>query len=159
MAIHRMDIAIIVIIMASTLFSLYRGFVKEVISFFTWIAALALARVFSPQLADALQPWIQTFAGRIALSSMLIFILVWFLGNAFSLLMNRFIADAGLGLLDRSIGTLFGFLRGCLAILLIVGVTNWLGWFSDTAWWKSSVILPYFLMLEDWTKMVVRDMY
>ena len=159
MIIHWVDIVIALTIGISMIISIYRGFVLEAISFVTWVFSLAIARIFASELSVLLTPWIQSSAGRMALASLLLFLMTWLVGGTIGMAMKRFVDGAGLDVIDRGMGTFFGFIRGCLMVLLVVGITNWLGFFDDITWWQDSLILPHFLVLEDWTKKIVQDMF
>ncbi|HAO87796.1 MAG TPA: colicin V production CvpA, partial [Gammaproteobacteria bacterium] len=53
-ALNQLDTAILIVIAISVAFGLWRGFVKEVLSLLSWIAALLAARVYSEPFAGLL---------------------------------------------------------------------------------------------------------
>ena len=52
------DWIILGVLVISTLTSIRRGFVKEVLSLLTWLAAVILARLFAVQFTVILEPYI-----------------------------------------------------------------------------------------------------
>jgi len=53
-ALNQIDTAILIVIAISAAFGLWRGFVKEILSLLSWIAALLVARVYSEPFAGLL---------------------------------------------------------------------------------------------------------
>ena len=61
---NGVDWVIIVVLTISTLFSLWRGFVREALSLLAWIAAFIVAHLFVDQLAAQLGGVIANMTGR-----------------------------------------------------------------------------------------------
>jgi len=57
---------------------------------------------------------------------------------------------AGLGPIDRMLGTVFGVLRGAIFVLVCLIVLPMIIGVEEQEWWQQSVLIPQFLMLEDW---------
>ena len=61
---------------------------------------------------------------------------------------------AGLSVLDRVLGTIFGFARGVIVILVAVYVIKQLIPPQDQQWLHQSVLMPHLNMLADWVQTV-----
>ncbi len=113
-----LDIIIILIIGISTFMSLVRGFTREVLSLASWVAAAYSALFIGPLLT----PIVSQYVTIIWLSTSLAFggiflatlIVCSILANKFS---NR-LQNSSVGALDRTLGVIFGGLRGGLIVSL-----------------------------------------
>lgn len=120
------DIAVLVIVLLSALLSFARGFVREILSVAAWIGA-AFAAIwafpYAKPFAAAFVP-MDVAAGAAAFVGVFIVALV-LLSLVFSRL-SRGVRTSALSAVDRSLGFLFGVVRGavlvCLAYLLVAWV-------------------------------------
>lgn len=143
------DIAIVVILAASVLIGLYRGFVREVLSLATLVLALFVAVRFS-DLPEVWLPDIETENFVLTgadLQAGLMFALLFISVLAVGRFVRNAIAAAmqgGLkGLFDRVLGAGFGAARGgviVLALVLLAGLTQLP--FADR--WRASALIPPF---------------
>ncbi len=113
-----LDIIVILIIAISTLMSLVRGFTREVLSLASWVIAAYAALFGGPLVVSFITQYIQVawLASTIAYGSVFVITLVMS-----SLLANRFansLQNSSIGALDRTLGVIFGALRGGLIISL-----------------------------------------
>ena len=60
----------------------------------------------------------------------------------------------GLSFLDRILGTVFGFARGVILILVMVFVMRQLAPPEDLQWLQESRLMPHLDMLAEWTRTV-----
>ena len=60
----------------------------------------------------------------------------------------------GLSVLDRLLGTVFGFARGVILILVAAYVVRQLVPPQDQQWLHQSVLMPHLNMLADWVQTV-----
>ena len=116
---NNLDYVILAIILISGLLALTRGFVSEVFSLIAWVGAYFAAIKLSP-LAE---PWVHTYIHNSGAAAVVAAFAVFFvtlvvlsvIGNQFSDL----IKDSPLTSVDRSLGFVFGILRGLLVICLV----------------------------------------
>ncbi len=113
------DAAVLIIIGLSTLFAFGRGFATVALSFGAWAGAL-LATVFGFQFAktygrDLIQP--PELADLLTLA--IIFFVTLFILKQVAEFVGGMVKDSPVGLLDRSLGALFGLLRGVVIISVI----------------------------------------
>lgn len=148
------DWIIIVVVAISALVSLKRGFFKEVLSLVTWIAAIFVAWSFGSSLSVYLTDYFETPSVRMIVSSSILFIATLLVGGLVNKIFATLVQATGLTGTDRVLGMVFGGLRGCLMVVLLVGLMSFAPLEEDAAW-KNSVLLPHFIMLADWSKQTV----
>ena len=112
------DLIIIVVLLLSALLAFARGFVKELLSIVGWVgAAIAAVRLFpyvNPYVAAAIDEPLLADAvtgGGIFVVTLL---LIWLTSSVIS----RRVQDSEIGALDRSLGFVFGLLRGAVVVSL-----------------------------------------
>lgn len=142
------DLVFIALIVISGLISLYRGFVREVFSLATWIIAVWAGIQYSSTVAVYLPEGITDVTLRLGLAFAGIFILVLILGGIAGVLANRVVRGSGLTGTDRSLGVVFGVLRGALIVAVLVFVAS-LTLFSQESWWQESAMVPHFERVVD----------
>ena len=139
------------VVIISALVSLKRGFFKEVLSLATWVAALFVAWSFGGSLAVQLTEYIETPSVRMVSACVLLFIATLLVGGLINRIFAELVHATGLTGTDRILGMVFGGLRGCLLVILVVGLMTVAPLENDVAW-KESLLLPHFLLLADWSR-------
>lgn len=135
------DWAVVIVIALSTLAAFFRGVVRELIAAIAWVLGLIGAVAFTPVLGTMLPaipgypavPYVIAFA-LIIIGSLLAGALVaWPLTKA--------VRAAGLGFVDRFLGSIFGLIRGIalmLAFVIVAGLTP----LPHASWWQHSALVP-----------------
>ncbi|MCH7817439.1 MAG: CvpA family protein [Proteobacteria bacterium] len=152
---NEVDTAIIVVTVLSSLFGLWRGLVKEVLSLLTWVAALVVARVYSEPLAGLMLNLIESSSLRYVTAFALIFILIMMLGTLINHFLSKVLTITGLKLLDRLLGTVFGLARGVIIVLVVMFITR--VFVSETEQWQQSLLIPDGLALIEWSRIFIGD--
>src|SRR5215472_15698381 len=117
------DIFIIVLIVISGLFAFARGFVREVLSLGTWIGASFAALYAFPYSRPIAEQWLQKGMVADAAAALSVFVVVLIALSIVSSAIARRVKDSSLSALDRTLGLLFGLVRGViLACLVYIGV-------------------------------------
>ena len=142
------------IVLVSALISLKRGFFKEVLSLLTWVAAVFVAWTFGGALATHFTDYFETPSVRIGVACGILFIATLMVGGLVNRIVSELVQATGLSGTDRVLGMAFGGLRGCVLVIVLVGLMTLAPLEQDNAW-KQSVLLPHFLMLADWSKETV----
>jgi len=137
----QVDTAILIVIAISSAFGLWRGFIKEVLSLVSWIAALVVARLYSEPVAGLLENMIESSSIRYVTAFSVLFVMVMLLGTLINHFLNKLLAVTGLKLLDRLMGALFGVARGVVIILATLFILR--VFVSETEWWQQSTLIPY----------------
>lgn len=151
---NHVDWLIIVVLTISTVLSLWRGFVREALSLLAWVAAFVVAHGFVDQLAVQLSGAIAHSTGRYIVAYAILFVSTLVLFNLVIYLASKLVEVAGLSLLDRVLGTVFGFARGVIIILVLAYVVQQLLPPEDQQWVQQSVLMPHLNMLADWVQAV-----
>jgi membrane protein required for colicin V production len=150
------DVLILLVLLASTIYGLLRGFVREAVSLVFWIVAIWAAWKFAPLLephlggllaGPAVSPWV---------ARLIVLILVLLVGMIVGMLIRHFTTSVGLGPLDRALGLLFGLVRGSLLVgLMIIGAE--LLQLNHEPWWTQSKLVPYGETVADWLRAMVGE--
>jgi membrane protein required for colicin V production len=151
------DWIIIAILSASGLLSLWRGLVKEAISLVIWIAAFGIGIAFSPKLSALLAASVDNDSLRLILSFILLFIGTLLVGGLINRILASLLKVAGLSGTDRLLGMVFGIFRGAIVILACLIIVPPLVAIDQELWWRESMLIPQFLMLEDWALQAFSD--
>jgi len=146
------DWVIIVVLLLSTLLSLWRGFVREALSLAGWVAAFLVANLFVDQMASLLATTIENITGRYVAAFAILFVATLVAATFVTFLAGRVIRAAGLTVLDRVLGTVFGLIRGLILILVCVFVLRQLVPPPDLLWLDQSTLMPHVDMLGRWAQ-------
>ena len=148
------DFVIPAIILISALFSIMRGFIREAISLFGWIAAFWIALRFANSLAEMFLSSISIPSLRIVIAFTILFVLTLMLSALINHLLGYLVKRTGLTGTDRMIGMLFGIARGGVVVsilVLLAGFTT----LPEDPWWKESMLLGYFEGVADFLRETV----
>ena len=113
------DWFILVVLVASGLISFSRGFTKEFLSLFLWVAAF-IAAISLEYLAT---PKIDEYIGNPEISKILSYVIVFiifiFIGGILIKFISKIIKWSGASGFDRFLGVLFGLIRGLIVLFVI----------------------------------------
>lgn len=138
------------IVIISTLLSIGRGLVREILSLIAWGLSLYFAFRFADQIAkEHLEKFFESYPISYMLAFGGVFMLSLFAIGLVNLLVGEIMSAAKLGSIDRLLGTVFGFMRG-LIIGALVTLIGMLFGMHDETWWKESKFAPTFVRLADW---------
>jgi membrane protein required for colicin V production len=125
------DLALIAVILISAMLAMVRGFTREVMAILSWGVAAAAAVYFYPlllpKLADPASPiFISKAAIRPYAAGAAIFFVALIIVSLFTIRISDAVLDSRIGALDRSLGFLFGAVRGLLLCAIAFIFFNWL---------------------------------
>ena len=113
------DWFILIVLIASGIIAFARGFTKEFLSLFLWIAAF-IAAISLEYLAT---PKINEFIGNEEISKIISYIVVFiifiFIGGIVIKFISKLIKWSGASGFDRFLGVLFGLIRGFIVLFVI----------------------------------------
>lgn len=154
------DVLFVAVILVSLVVGGLRGFLHEVTSLAAWGAALWFAFVYA-QPGSVLLVEVLPFdslrdseALRLAVAFTLILIGVLIIASLLGRLLSRMLLTGGLSGVDRSLGMLFGVVRGVLIVTVCVVAGEQLQIPSPDAW-SQSEITPLFSPLADGLRAVL----
>ena len=113
------DWFILIVLIASGIISFARGFTKEFLSLFLWLAAF-IAAISLEYLAT---PKINEFIGNEEISKIISYIVVFvifiFIGGMVIKFISKLIKWSGASGFDRFLGVIFGLIRGLIVLFVI----------------------------------------
>lgn len=138
-----LDIIVISIVVLSGLLAAVRGFTREVLAIASWVAAAAAAWFFHKPVLPYVKPYISNENLAVAASIGVVFIGVLIVVSLFTVKISDLILDSKIGALDRSLGFLFGAVRGFLiAVIAFMFFDTLVGDKQQPDWVKQAKIRP-----------------
>lgn len=115
-ALTLIDYTVITVVVLSTIFAFFRGFVGSFLSLVGWILSIYLAYALYPTVQPFLQARVKNeiFAGVLGHSALLLGFLIIF--GIFNLFVTSALKTLSKGMIDRSLGAGFGVLRGGIIV-------------------------------------------
>ncbi|MHB1220482.1 MAG: CvpA family protein [Gammaproteobacteria bacterium] len=167
------DYVFLIIFFFSIVSGMARGFVKEIVSLITLIAAFVVAILFASPLAAVFtsSPSVQNAVNQasnaisvntaqpvsyvaIAISFALLFAGTVIIGAILSSILNIAFQSGILGLGNRILGGVFGLVRGFIVNLVIIFVVQ-LTPISDESWWQQSQVVGQYQPAVQWLANIV----
>ena len=136
-----LDILIIAILAISTIISVMRGFAKDAISLAAWIMAFGIAISLADKFALILPQSMEDPRLRLGVAVAILFIATLVMGMVANFMLKGVINLTETHSLDRSLGALFGFMRGLVIICILVVLGAFIG-LNQVDWWKASALIP-----------------
>lgn len=135
---HALDWIFLVVLGASLLIGAWRGLIFELFSLAGWVAAFFAAQWLAADVGQRLPVAGGEGALSYAAGFAVVFVIAVFVFGLVAWLAKKMIEAIGLRPADRSMGALFGLVRGGV-LLLVVAVIVGLTPLRDNAWWKESL--------------------
>ncbi|MDX8396858.1 MAG: CvpA family protein [Mariprofundaceae bacterium] len=136
------DYILIGIVGLSMLLSLWRGFIREIISLIGLVAAFLIASRSSAVTGNFLNQWIPNSTTADIAGFVLVFVTIMILTGLIGALIRKLVDMADLTATDRTLGMFFGIARGLLLIALTFLIyTSYAN--LDQKWAKNSLLTPY----------------
>lgn len=130
-----------VVLLASMAIGAWRGLVFEVLSVAGWVASFFVAQWFAPDMAAVLPLGDSDGALRYAAGFIVVFVGAVFACGFLAWLAKKLVDAIGLRPADRTLGAVFGVVRG-VVLLLVVAVVVGLTPLHEAAWWQESHSAP-----------------
>ncbi len=144
-----LDFVIIALIVLSAVFGVFRGFVREALSLIIWVLSFWLASRYARDAAVYLEAWIPYQDARLVAAFVALFFAVLVVGMIISRLVVSLVRASGISG-DRSLGAVFGLLRGIVIVAILVMVTA-ITPLADEEAWRQSMLTGYFETLAAWS--------
>jgi len=143
------DIAILIVILISSILSWMRGVIRELISLAAWAVALFVTFSYSHKIAQLLPDSVASPIARTVISSASLFFGSLFIGWLAGALVKKLLSAMKMSYIDRALGLFFGMIRGSIIVSVVVLLLN-LTALPDEPWWKESLLLPRFQKIAQW---------
>lgn len=132
---------------ASMALSLWRGFVREVISLIGLVAAFLIAGRTSASVGDVLHRWIPNSTVADIFAFIIVFLAVMIGIGLMGLILRKMVDAAALTAMDRTLGMMFGLARGVLLIALFFLIFT--SYNKELPGWMRGVLVPYAIEMGD----------
>ena len=113
------DWFILIVLIASGIISFARGFTKEFLSLFLWIAAFIAAISLEYLATPKINEFIRNEEISKIISYIVVFIIFIFIGGIVIKFISKLIKWSGASGFDRFLGVLFGLIRGLIVLFVI----------------------------------------
>ncbi|NUJ78446.1 CvpA family protein [Methylocystis sp. FS] len=121
-----LDLAVITVVLISGMLALLRGFTREVLAILSWVAAAAAAYFFYPLALPYIKPYVSKDEIALAASVASVFFVALIAVSLVTVKLSDVILDSKVGALDRTLGFLFGAVRGALLAVVAFVFYSWL---------------------------------
>ena len=137
------DLVILIIIFCFGLFSLFRGFIKELFSIIGWIFAIILATSYTPFVLSKIQVMLPSFSLSPLIAGVLIALIVYILFRILGGLFQTRLGKANVSAINRSLGFLLGMAKGFALVCITIFITKtFLNEAEYPKWLRTSKSLP-----------------
>ena len=109
-----LDLGLLAVVLISALLAMLRGFTREVLAIASWGAAAIAAVYLHPLLLPYLRPYISKDVVAMAAAAGIVFFITLVVVSLVTVRLSDAILDSKVGALDRSLGFVFGAVRGLL---------------------------------------------
>src|SRR5271154_1926242 len=121
-----LDIGLLVIIFVSALLAMLRGFTREVLAIASWGAAAVAAIYLYPLVLPYVpKAYISKDIIREGIAAALVFFVSLFIASLITARISDAVLDSKVGPLDRSLGFVFGAVRGLLLCVIAFVFFSW----------------------------------
>ena len=123
-----LDLGLIAVVLISAFLAMLRGFTREVLAIASWGAAAVAAFYFHPLVV----PYIKNIKADLnenvarGLAAAAVFLVTLIIVSLITVKLSDAILDSKIGALDRSLGFVFGAVRGLLLCVIAFVFFNWL---------------------------------
>lgn len=140
------DVVMGIVIIVSAVFGLMRGLVRDVLSLVIWVSALLLGIAFADSVAGVLG--LDLSVGlQTAIGFAIVFVAVLVGGALAQRFLGGLVESTGLTGTDRTLGLVFGTVRGAAVVLVALILLRPFAESRD--WWSESLIAPPLLSFEN----------
>jgi membrane protein required for colicin V production len=121
-----LDAIVIVVVLISAILAMVRGFVREVLSVASWVAAAAASYFFYEPLIPMVKPYVESTTVATIIAAAVIFFIALIVASYITMRISDFVIDSRVGAFDRVLGFVFGAVRGVLLLVIALLFFNWL---------------------------------
>ena len=112
------DVIILVLILISALFAFFRGFSLELLSISVWVISFFGSYTYGKNFINFFNKIINNILISTGISYVLTFLIIFIIFSFFTRKFSVYIKDSYVGLIDKSLGFIFGILRGYVIVSL-----------------------------------------
>ncbi len=143
MVLTSLDYVILVAVAVSAIVGVIRGLIKELLALLSWVVSIWLAIHYAADVALYLGPYLQSPQLQYVVALAGIFVVSLLSFSLVALILVKLLNTVGIAGTDRSLGALFGLVRGIAITLAVVFVLR-LTPAAGQDWYTDSLLVPYF---------------
>lgn len=149
MSVTILDGVVLVVVLLSAMLAMVRGFVREVLSVASWVVAAAAAYYLYKPLLPYVEPYISNKNIAIVAAAAGVFFVTLLIVSYIAMKISDFVIDSRIGLLDRTLGFVFGLARGILIVVIAFAFLSWILSDHQPAWVANAQSAPILKRLGD----------
>ncbi len=149
MPVTVLDVIVVVVVLISAVLAMVRGFVREVLSVASWVAAAVAAYLLYPHVLPLVQPYFDSKMVATIVSAAAIFFVALIIASYITMKISDFVIDSRIGAVDRALGFVFGALRGILLMIVALWFFNFLVR-EPQPWIANARTMPLLVSGGDW---------
>ncbi len=142
MTLTSLDYVLIAVLAVSAVVGMVRGLVRELLALLSWVVSLWLALQYAEPLSVHLEPYLNSPQIQYMVALAAIFVISLLLLSMTAMILVKLLTWVGVAGTDRSLGGLFGLVRGVAIALVLVFVIR-LTPATGQEWFQRSVLVPY----------------
>ena len=158
--INGLDLAVIVILLLSAVLAFMRGFVHEVLSVAAWIGGIFAVIYGVPELRYIARDMVPNELIADSITGVVIFLAVLVVLSILTKILSKSIQASALNNLDRSLGFVYGLVRGAVIFAAVLIIIDWV--VSDAPrpqWVQSARTLPVIEVTADVIRSVLPETF
>ena len=153
-----LDLGLIVVVLISAFLAMLRGLTREVLAIASWGAAALAAIYLHPLALPYVKPYIAKDVIALGAAAAAVFFVTLIAVSLITIKLSDAILDSKIGALDRSLGFLFGAVRGLLLCVIAFVFFNWLvPAQTQPGWVKTARMRPLLQATGDQLMAVLPD--
>lgn len=150
------DTVVLFILFLFSLLGIIRGFVKELLSVFSWILCIVVAYMYYGSLAIYVQAYLPGDFLPFIVAFVIIFATGLLIMSIISKWLSKIVKESPLDGLDRLLGCLFGLTKGIIMIVFVTFIFDFTGFQGD--WWIKSKTKTGYHLLESYKNIIIEQL-
>lgn len=141
------DVLILLVLLLSTLWGLFQGFLQTLLSLLNWFIASIIATLFLHEFSNLLSNLSPILEIRLLIAFVSLLCASLLLSSWLTYLLMQTVPIPKKSLIEFIVSALLGFLRGALialACVIIIALTP----LNQASWWHSSALIRYFSIMS-----------
>ena len=148
--INGLDLAVGIILLLSAILAFLRGFVHEVLSVAAWVGAIFVVIYGMPELRHIARDMIPNELIADSTTGVITFLVVLVVLSVLTKILSKSIQASALNNLDRSLGFVYGLLRGAVIFAAVLIIVDWVvAEGTRPNWMRSAKTLPVIEITAD----------
>ncbi|WP_163271723.1 CvpA family protein [Chelativorans alearense] len=157
MPITLLDGILVGFTLVSAMLAMVRGFSREILSIASWAIAAIAAYFFYPLVLPYVTPYIGNAMVALVAAAAGVFFVALIIVTVITMKLADFIIDSRVGALDRTLGFLYGAVRGILVMAVALLFLNWLLGANPPSWVAEAKSRPLLEGVGVWLQDLLPD--